>query len=246
MSGGGGSTGGSGGTECPSGRGPNMVNVGAYCIDSIEVTRGHYEEFLEAVTQFLYPVDIPPACQAIGKTSFKPRTTWPCEEWSGGWENFPASCLDWCDAHAFCEWAGKELCGPIGDTFDYSKNEHRSPLTSQWMHACSRGGTSEYAYGNQTVESATHCNIKKPYLNAGPAPAMNYPKCHGQVAPYDQVWDMHGNVAEWTAACPTPEACHLNGSHHSDAELPCSHTDHQPIFTAGTTTGFRCCSKGKK
>jgi formylglycine-generating enzyme required for sulfatase activity len=89
----------------------------------------------------------------------------------------PANCVDWNDAHAFCAWAGKRL-----------------PTEEEWEYAAR--GNDERAY---------------PWGDASPMTNMVNAQGEGDgftgtspVATYDAgrspfgVWDMAGNVWEWT------------------------------------------------
>jgi len=85
--------------RCPSGHGPVMVRVGTFCIDSTEVTSEQYNDFLLAGPAALAPQ--PAECS--WNVSYLP---------GGGWvfdpsqPTLPIANVDWCDAYAFCRWAG--------------------------------------------------------------------------------------------------------------------------------------------
>jgi len=83
---------------CPGDAGPTMVRVGSFCIDSTEVTVAHYAAFVDA-----YPsLDAqPPACSF--NTSLAP--VWP-EDAGVPAPDMPVRYIDWCDAYAYCLWAG--------------------------------------------------------------------------------------------------------------------------------------------
>jgi len=92
--------------------GPNMVRVPtvdgrSYCIDATEVTQAQYSQFL-----FVKKGDT---------SGQEARCTWNMSYGvtCGGFDpvargGYPVVCIDWCDAVAFCSWAGKRLCGKIG------------------------------------------------------------------------------------------------------------------------------------
>jgi len=63
-----------------------------------------------------------------------------------------ATCLDVCDAFAFCKWAGKHLCGyPASVEFLDDEKNVEPFLTSEWFYACTNGG--------QVKESGTGTSI---------------------------------------------------------------------------------------
>lgn len=68
-----------------------QVQVGAFRIDSTEVTVAHYG-----------------ACVATGDCS-APGMGGSCNWGVAGRENHPINCVDWSQADSFCHWAGKRL-----------------------------------------------------------------------------------------------------------------------------------------
>lgn len=129
-----------GSAACASSRGPSMIELmfgsNSYCIDSTEVTNEQYAVFLADSNK------PPPHARCDFDTNYTPN----CDGANSQGALDPVSCIDWCDAWAFCAWAGKRLCGRIGggpnapDTMD-------DPTKSQWFAACSKGGAQDFAYG---------------------------------------------------------------------------------------------------
>src|SRR5262245_12465852 len=135
-----GGTGGSGGMDDPCGGtdGPEMIELDGFCIDSTEVTNAQYERFYDAVENGTTP-DQPAPCS--WNDSFAPNATGVNET-----GDHPVRGVDWCDAYAFCAWAGKRLCGsPAGGaaTYDSPANEDES----EWFAACSENGMKAFPYG---------------------------------------------------------------------------------------------------
>jgi hypothetical protein len=78
--------------------------------------------------------------------------------------------------------------------------------------------------------------------------------CHGTSSPYDQIFDMAGNIEEWedncvtTGATPTPEdLCTLRGGEYLIV-LDWEHTtecgflgERQPRRANHEVAGIRCC-----
>jgi hypothetical protein len=98
--------------SCPSGLpGPAMVPAGAFalptmCIDATEVTNAHYAAFLASSPA---PGSGPGAC--TWNVRYEPLFHWPPPPERAA---FPVVDVDWCDAFAYCAWAGKRLCGDPG------------------------------------------------------------------------------------------------------------------------------------
>ena len=137
---------------CPGNHGPTMVRVGTaannFCIDSTEVTVGQYRAFTDA--------------KGTDVSGQPPQCAWNATyaAASGGTDEIPIAGVDWCDAHAFCAWAGKRLCGKhaagkfvgsVGSTELGDFNTH------EWLLACSDLGQLRYPYGSlQRADRVQH------------------------------------------------------------------------------------------
>jgi formylglycine-generating enzyme len=230
------------GPPCPdTGRGPRMVRAGGYCIDATEVTNRQYLAFVTAKGTDL--AGQPTGCAK--NAAYVPETNQP--PWPAPAEraDHPVVNVDWCDAHAFCEWAGKRLCGKIGGG-GLARTAAVDPATSQWASACSRTGSLKFPYGPTFKQGA--CNVQMLAPPAGSAAAAGTTAgCQGG---YDGLYDMVGNVEEWVDACgqdaTMADTCALmGGSFAPAADQPsCADGSAQDrrlsVFSA---RGFRCCSK---
>jgi formylglycine-generating enzyme required for sulfatase activity len=207
----------------PSLGGPALVFAGSICIDATEVTNANYQAFLAANAR----VNLPAVCS--WKDSFVPDTDgapWPAI----GRETHPVVNMDWCDAVAFCQWAGKRLC-----------------RRDEWQRVCSRNGTLAYPYGPAFDRDA--CNSYGPRTMLASDPVASNPGC---VGPYPGLFDLSGNVEEWVDDCDTTPAnpelqkCRvIGGSWGADApeELGCSSSAAGEDRTSTYfRRGFRCCA----
>jgi formylglycine-generating enzyme required for sulfatase activity len=93
------------GGECGEHGGAKMVRVGSFCIDATEVTRGEFLAFLAAPLEQRTAAR-PPECAW--------NTTDPTINATASGLGNPVGEINFCDALAYCAWAGKRLCGRIG------------------------------------------------------------------------------------------------------------------------------------
>lgn len=172
------------GPRCKGDHGPTPIPVGAYCIDSTEVTGHQYTEFLAAIAG-QPPVEPPECAWSTGHTTGAPV----------GDNDSPIGFTTWCDARAYCAWAGKRLCGRIGGGAAPSE-ALANAFADEWFAACSHGGERAFPYG-PTFEAGA-CAVPVDGGNAIPGPAKDHPKCEGG---YPGIFDMSGNYWEWELTC---------------------------------------------
>ncbi len=226
--------------KCPSGLpGPALIpldeNGGIpYCIDATEVTNAEYAQFLATSPAIDTTV---PGCAA--EQMLAPEFNWPAADADS---NRPVVNVDWCDAHQYCAWAGKKLCGaPGGVSGKYL--DDKNPDTSLWYSACSNLGAKTFPYG-QSYE-ATTCNGQDDDI--GGTLDVDLPAtCTNSNA--SQILDMSGNVWEWEDACDTDTGsarCRLRGgSFRSNQDsLTCAAADYSIRTSRFDDFGFRCCAE---
>lgn len=239
------------GKPCPGDAGPVMVRIGNaannFCIDSTEITVKQYTDFTTAKAA---DVSGQPA-KCAWNTSYAPS--------QGGADEIPIAGVDWCDAHAYCAWAGKRLCGKraggkfvgpvtLADLGEFTSHE--------WMFACSDEGQLKYPYGG--VQQGSTCNTGE--NDAGRTlPVGSKKGCQGG---FPGVFDMVGNVWEWidgpceppdggadgggaVDAGPQKDECFVKGGAYLNvgANLDCR-VDGRGASRdrRGQEIGLRCCS----
>lgn len=232
------------GGRCSFTRGPSMVNLKPepgkdYCIDSTEVTQAQYEAFLAT-----NPSTSGQGAFCAANGSYAPDQTQPgCATQPfdpGAHPNYPVSCVDFCDAVAFCKWAGKRLCGRIGADAGPANYLGASALSDQWYVACSADGVRAYPYGN-AYDAGACKGVEKPG-DAGRVNVGSLATCEGG---YPKLFDMSGNVGEWGDACDVDAGkCLVRGGGFTElaSQLACSGVDGIPRLTPGVSFGFRCCA----
>jgi formylglycine-generating enzyme required for sulfatase activity len=235
---------------CPTLPGPSMVAVahpsGSFCIDATEVTSKQYEAFLAAVAA--QPPVMPAGCE--DKTDFTPRTSEnQCSAWHydpAGLFDRPVACVDWCDAYAYCSWAGKRLCGrPGGGAAVFGDAQHAE---NEWHFACSLGWTRAYPYGNAYDAMACKGDDWDGVQNGAQDEAVDVATLPGCQGGFPGLFDLSGNVMEWENACAdsTPDAtCHDRGGSFWDGGRMMGCEDlgptHHTRRYVNKNIGFRCC-----
>jgi formylglycine-generating enzyme required for sulfatase activity len=208
---------------CPGTAGPTSVAIqppsaAPFCIDATEVTNADYATFLAAGSN----PQLDGACK--DKTSFEPSSDWPVNR---GRDPFPVVYVDWCDAVAYCEWAGKSLCGTTGSG------------DSRWVLACGGATAQSYPYGSSYMPGT--CNDHASSVAAVGSDAL----CVGG---YEGIMDMSGNVAEWDTDCTVSngnDVCAARGGAFDttwSGALQCGAKMEMSRLTGFANVGFRCCS----
>ncbi|HVW24526.1 MAG TPA: SUMF1/EgtB/PvdO family nonheme iron enzyme [Polyangiaceae bacterium] len=236
---------------CEDGKaGPPMVSITppsgpSYCIDTTEVTVSDYAAFLASNP----PLSLLPATVCAWKKSFVPDGVFP----PAGGADLPVSSVDWCDAAAYCAFAGKHLCGKVGGGSN-AYTDFAKPA-SEWYFACSAGGKTTFPYGSTFDPSA--CVGVDFDGTSGFQPTTDTPhdvgsatRCHGQTAPFSAIYDMAGNVAEWEDSCDSTggsaDYCHVRGDSYregNETTMPCGYAPRMTRSYRGGYIGFRCCSE---
>jgi hypothetical protein len=215
-----------------------LVDAGGYGIDGTEVTARQYRQFLESAAH--RAVDQHALC--ADNTALSVYRNGDCESYAfdpEGAPDLPVVCIDWCDAHAYCRWAGKRLCGAVGG--GPVPQDVSSLRVSQWYLACSADGSNGYPYGREYEPG--RCNDD----STGLVPVGSTPGCEGGVA---GLHDMAGNAVEFEDeqrfSSPGSYSFRLRGGDYTSGDRArCD--SHVRTTTGGRSwaqpgTGFRCCS----
>jgi formylglycine-generating enzyme required for sulfatase activity len=226
----------------------------SFCIDATEVTQTDYVAFLTAVGGDVAQTQQPPEC-AFNTELTRTGAGSNCPSFTTG-NDLPVNCVDWCDAYAYCAWAGKRLCGKLADggplAFD-------AEVTSdEWQFACSGGFTKAYPYGDSGQICACFipeewtaqmmCDYQSIINPNYKAPVASLPGCEGG---FPGIFDMQGNAAEWTDRCQPgsgsgDELCVVRGgstySVNGSSWLSCDNLQQTNARNdAGIDPGIRCC-----
>jgi hypothetical protein len=213
-------------------------------MDTTEVTQAQYEVFRTAGVPITsqpharcdpesnpsfdieeiapYP-DLPPVCR---NQDYDPLAN----------PDYPVVCAGFCDAIAYCAWAGKRLCGALGrageelgswqdedSEFNLLKND---PEHDQWYNACSGGGEREYPYGS--TEDPERC----------PMSMDPHPDC-AVLGSDPPILGVLGGVGEYQDFCAEEGTCYQTGETTGAGNGSCSRE--LTSTTPGPQMGFRCC-----
>jgi formylglycine-generating enzyme required for sulfatase activity len=262
-----------------------------YCVDETEVTHSQYRAFVHAVnaapTTYEQYLPRPPAdSQAVARCNYRfhqaggldaapENRFWlpACEGYppydldDPSSDEHPVVCVEWCNAYAYCAWAGKRLCAAQGGQgVEIAVDASVPPPTGddEWTVACRGenpgdlypyGGTSyqqNLCYdGNNFVKKTEDSCYVKPWVctrTAADLPSCKSPS--GAIA-------MSGNVWEWEHACAPgcdeldpprlPGCCRTRGGGYTavdGAQMQClSMWDKGfPSYARNPDLGFRCCA----
>jgi hypothetical protein len=211
---------------------------GTYGIDATEVTRAQYLKFVQEKEGDV--AGQPSYCS--WNATYLPKD--PIEFGGVDWPpldrpDHPVMGVDWCDAYAFCAWAGKRLCGRIGGGAS-SYEDYANASTSQWFNACASGGQNTYPYGS-TYEGQT-CNGADNGVGTTVA-VGSLTTCQSSVSGYAGVYDLSGNAMEWEDACDG-DVCRVRGGRFNNggSDIGCAYDSPSDRMASLEVVGFRCCS----
>ena len=216
---------------------------GTYGIDAHEVTRTQYEEWL-ATSPTPSGALVGEGCG--GNTDLAPSASclaagFDCTGASCGGR--PQTCVDWCDAFAYCAAIGKQLCGRYGPG-EISISSFTDASLSPWYNACSSGGMYLFPTGDSGGDADDNCQFTD---LGGSADAASLTGCQSSVPGYEGVLALTGNVREWANGCDGNDAsarCLAMGGAYLDNdwyEGQCNFPNTLPRTSTTASTGFRCC-----
>ena len=110
-------------------------------------------------------------------------TPWVNQEWAKEGENYPAQCILWDEANAFC----RKLSQQEGRMY-------RLPTEAEWEYACRAGTTTRYSFGDDESKLLDYAWFESDLEHE---PTTGPREVRQGMANGFGLYDMHGNVAEW-------------------------------------------------
>ncbi|MCI0485945.1 MAG: bifunctional serine/threonine-protein kinase/formylglycine-generating enzyme family protein [Blastocatellia bacterium] len=142
----------------------------------VEFEKPERQETVKAFYIDQYEVTNEQYLKFVQATNHKPPGTWPDGKFPPGEDKYPVGGVSWFDAQAYAKWAEKRL-----------------PTEVEWEYAARGTDKRLYPWGNSF--SPRNANSLETRKN-NPMPIGSY---SSGKSPFE-VYDMAGNVAEWTAS----------------------------------------------
>lgn len=149
--------------------------------------------------------------------------------WHPAYDNYPVVGVDWRQARAFSIWRTNYMNAYLSSRGVSIVNDFRLPTESEWEWAA-RGGLSlsPYPWGGPYIRNANGCFLGnyKPLRGNYPDDGGFHTVVVGHYAPNDYgLYDMAGNVAEWTSNAYDESAYQFAHDLNMDYTYECKKTD---------------------
>ena len=155
----------------------------AFYVGKYEVTRGQYEDFINAKIE-----EGAPHTQMVNFRCSGGTQTWQMpQSFSQPTDDYPVVCIGRDDALAYVAWLSRET----GDNYRLLSEE-------EWEYAARAGTTSTYYFGDMITDGQANFGISG---DLGPANNQVTKRVGSYPANAFGLHDIHGNVWEWVSGC---------------------------------------------
>jgi len=129
------------------------------------------------------------------------------------YNNHPVTYVNWYEANEYTRWLSK-----------ISGKKYRLPTEAEWLFAARAGKTTRYPWGNTAGKNKANCQLcDSGWDGTSTAPV-------GSFKPYGGLYDMYGNVMEWTCSSASAE----EAPYPSGNETICANPTYtQPVILLG-------------
>ena len=183
-----------------------------FALGRTEVTRREFAQFVSATGY-----DIKPGCRTLrdGQWLDAADADWQDNRIDPDTPELPVTCVSWRDARAYADWLSQR-----------TGRAYRLPSEAEWEYAAAAGAQSAWPWGNNPDNGCAHANLYDRSARAARDFGWAHTDCddgHAALAPAGSLranafglYDMIGNVWEWTSDCYQEgysEAPHDGGSY---------------------------------
>jgi formylglycine-generating enzyme len=216
----------------------DMQAMGRFAIDRTEVTIGQFQKYVEATKTLT-------AAERVGggstfEAGWEQRKgwTWRSPYGKAGGPNEPAVHINFNEAQAFCQWAGKRLPTDL-EWGEAAYTERRSNPTNGFV----TGGTYVYPTGEspQGANCLGDCAPVKTVSHAVTTRGSGHAEVGTTKPGVNGLYDMGANVWEWVDSGPERDKRTRGGSWwYGASSMRDSHVQSKPLDTSVIYIGFRC------
>jgi len=166
----------------PDERPQHKVKIEPFWMGMYEVTWNEYELFMYQDEERKFKKEIPtdPAVDKVSDAVARPTKPYVEMSFGMGKDGYPAISMTHHAANKFCQW----LSAKTGQYY-------RLPTEAEWEYACRAGTKTKYSFGDDESQLGQYAWFEK---NSD----FKYQKVGRKKPNPWGLYDMHGNVAEWT------------------------------------------------
>jgi|688.fasta_scaffold67509_3 sulfatase modifying factor 1 len=161
--------------------------------------------------------------------------------WHPKYDDYPVVGVNWHQAKAFCNWRTSHLNSFYSDMGEPAVTDFRLPTEYEWEYAARAGrDMNKYPWGGPYIKNAKGCSLAnyKPQRGDYSQDGGFYPIRVASYFPNDfGVYDMSGNVAEWTSTAYGESANLFSDDMNPEYQYDASDDDPETLKRKSTRGG---------